>query len=110
MEAYLASIPDEQESGSQELILNRGPRGERMDEEFDLGCVVLVRDHPRHDSGLVVDDDILNEPCNRQSAQLGAEGKRHALQERADCLRRRGDGENRTVGHLPVARWTRATL
>ena len=53
-EAHLSSIPDEQESRGQELVLDWGPRRERVDEKLDLGRVVLVHDRPRHNRGLFI--------------------------------------------------------
>lgn len=68
-EAYLAAVPDEQESRGQGLVLDQGPGGERVDEEFDVGCVVLVHDRPRHDRGTFIEDDITDESWDRLSAK-----------------------------------------
>jgi len=87
-EAYLSSIPDEQEGRAQRFVLDRGPRGERVDEKFDLGCVVLVDDRPWHSGGMFVENDIFHESWDRPSVKPSVEGKRHALKERADGLRR----------------------
>lgn len=73
---HLSSIPDEQESRGVDLVLDRGPRGERVDEELDLSGVVLVHDRPRHGRGTLVENDVLDESWDRQSAQLSVQDKR----------------------------------
>ena len=97
MQTYLSPVPDEQEGRGQEFVLEGG---ERVDEEFDVGCVVLVHDRPRQDRGSLIEDDTADESWDRRSVKPRAEDKRRALKERADGLRRRRDGKNRTVGHL----------
>lgn len=75
-EAYLSSIPDEQEGRAQKFVLDRGPRGERVDEEFDLGCVVLIDDRPWHSGGMFVENDIFHESLDRLSVKPRVEGKK----------------------------------
>lgn len=74
-EMYLSSIPDEEESRGEELVLYWGPRRECMEEEFDVGCVVLVHDRPRHNRGVFIEDDILDESCDCLSACTPSKGQ-----------------------------------
>lgn len=61
MDVYLSSIPDEQKSRSQKFVLDRNPRRKRMDEKLDVRSVVLVRDRPWHNRGLLIESGILDE-------------------------------------------------